>query len=161
MRRIASPISGAMETWRTLAEPRTRSAASIESVYGLLADRTMLSVVETAYGISSTLGQSDIDTQAAVLSKVVKLSDFKDATKVEKLVERYTAAYDANGSSNSTNVLLADTSNTVGSILNAANGVGTSVAAGSVLNLFNSTSSSQNGVSSTLLLSLAKLPKGG
>ncbi|WP_237477932.1 DUF1217 domain-containing protein [Lichenibacterium dinghuense] len=138
-----------------------RNASSITSIYGLLADSTMLSVVETAYGISSTLGESDIDTQAAVLSKVVNLPDFKDPTKVEKLVERYTAAYDANGSSNTTNVLLADTSNTVGSILNAANGVSTSYAPNSVLNLFNSTSSSQNGVSSSLLLSLAKLSKGG
>jgi hypothetical protein len=138
-----------------------RNASSVTSIYGLLADSTMLNVVETAYGISSTLGESDIDTQAAVLSKVVKLSDFQSSAKMESLVERYTAAYDAQNSSNVSNVLLADTSDTVGSILNTANGIGSSVAPGSVLNLFNSSSSTQNGVSSSLLLSLAKLPKGG
>ena len=138
-----------------------RNASSITSIYGLLADPTMLSVVETAYGISSTLGESDIDTQAAVLGKLVNVSDFQNSTKMESLVERYTAAYDANNASNVSNVLLADTTNTVGSILDAANGVSTTYAAGSVLNLFNSTSSGQVGVSSSLLLSLAKLPKGG
>ena len=138
-----------------------RNASSVGSIYGLLADSTMLSVVETAYGISSSLGQTDIDTQAAVLGKLVKLSDFKDPAKVEKLVERYTAAYDAGNASTVNNVLLLDTKDTVGSILNAANGTGGAVAPGSVLNLFDSSSSAQNGVSSSLLLSLAKLPKGG
>ena len=138
-----------------------RNASSITSIYGLLADPTLLSVVETAYGISSTLGESDIDTQAAVLGKLVNVSDFQNSTKMESLVERYTAAYDANNASSVSNVLLADTTNTVGSILDAANGVSTTYAAGSVLNLFNSTSSGQVGVSSNLLLSLAKLPKGG
>ncbi len=90
----------------------------------------MLSVVETAYGISSTLGQSDIDTQAAVLAKVVKIADLQDATKVAKLVERYTAQYDVANSSDGTNVLLADTSDAGASILDAANGVGGTVAAG-------------------------------
>ena len=139
----------------------SRHASSITSVYGLLADSTMLSVVETAYGISSTLGQSDIDTQAALLTKVVPIADLQDATKVAKIVTRYTAQYDASASSTASNVLLADTSDPTTSILNAANGASTTYAAGSVLNLFDSSSSSQIGVSSSLLLSLAKLNKGG
>ena len=139
----------------------SRHASSITSVYGLLADPTMLSVVETAYGISSTLGQSDIDTQAALLTKVVPIADLQDSSKVSKLISRYTAQYDANNASNVANVLLADTSDSTASILDAANGVGSSIAADSVLNLFQSSSSSQNGISSDLLLSLAKLTKGG
>ena len=138
----------------------SRHASSITSVYGLLADSTMLSVVETAYGISSTLGQSDIDTQAAVLTRVVPIADLQDATKVAKIISRYTAQYDVSTSSSSTNVLLADTSDPTTSILAAANGTGGTVAADSVLNLFGS-AASQSGVSSSLLLSLAKLPKGG
>lgn len=138
----------------------SRHASSITSVYGLLADPTMLSVVETAYGISSTLGQSDIDTQAALLTKVVPIADLQDQTKVAKIITRYTAQYDVSTSSTATNVLLADTSDATTSILDAANGIGGTVAADSVLNLFDSTSA-QSGVSSSLLLSLAKLPKGG
>ncbi len=139
----------------------SRHASSITSVYGLLADSKMLSVVETAYGISSTLGQSNIDTQAALLSKVVPIADLQNSAKVAKIVARYTAQYDVANATNVSNVLLADTSNSTTSILNAANGIGTGVAADSVLNLFNSSSDTQNGVSSDLLLSLAKLTKGG
>ena len=137
-----------------------RNASSITSIYGLLADPTLLSVVETAYGISSTLGESDIDTQAAVLGKLVNVSDFQNSTKMEALVERYTAAYDARDTSVASNVLLADTSDSETSILNASNGISGTVAADSVLNLFNPSSSS-NGISSSTLLSLAKLYKGG
>ena len=137
-----------------------RNAASVTSVYGLLADPKLLSVVETAYNISSTLGQSDIDTQAAVLSKQVNIKDLQDSTKVEKLVERYTSQYDANNASQVTSVLLVDPTKSSTSILNTINGTGT-VAADSVLNLFDSSSTSQNGISSNLLLSLAKLPHGG
>ena len=139
----------------------SRHASSITSIYGLLADSTMLSVVETAYGISTTLGQSDIDTQAAVLTKVVPIADLQDETKVAKIVSRYTAQYDVSTSSAATNVLLADTSDATTSILDAANGVGGTVAADSVLNLFGSSASTDTGVSSSLLLSIAKLPKGG
>ena len=139
----------------------SRHASSITSVYGLLADSTMLSVVETAYGISSTLGESDIDTQAALLTKVVPIADLQNPAKVAKIITRYTAQYDVAASSVGSNVLLADTSDPTTSILDAANGVGSSYAPDSVLNLFDSSSSSQSGVSSSLLLSLAKLHKGG
>ncbi len=139
----------------------TRHASSITSVYGLLADPTMLSVVETAYGISPTLGQSDIDTQAALLTKVVPIADLQDPAKVSKIVSRYTAQYDVASADSATNVLLADTSDATSSILDAANGIAGAVPADSVLNLFDSTSSTQSGVSSSLLLSIAKLSKGG
>lgn len=139
----------------------SRHASSITSVYGLLADSTMLSVVETAYGISTTLGQTGIDTQAALLSKVVPIADLQNSSKVAKIISRYTAQYDANNAANVTNVLLADTSDSTTSILDASNGIGSTIPADSILNLFNSSSSSQNGVSSDLLLSLAKLHKGG
>ena len=138
-----------------------RNASSITSIYGLLGDATMLSVVETAYGISSTLSESDIDTQAAVLGSALNISDLQDPTKVEKLVERYTAQYDVSNSSSVSNVLLLDTSNAnaANGLLNTANGSSTP-AADSVLNLFSS-STTTNGVSSSLLLSLAKLQHGG
>ena len=139
----------------------SRHASSITSVYGLLADSTMLNVVETAYGISTTLGESDIDTQAALLTKVVPIADLQNTTKVGTLLTRYTAQYDVSSTPSATNVLLADTSDSTSSILDAANGIGSSVPADSVLNLFNTSSDTQNGVSSDLLLSLAKLQKGG
>ncbi len=139
-----------------------RNAPSITSGYGILADGKLLTVVQTAFGISPTSGQGNIDAQAALLSKVVRIKDLQDPAKVEKLVERFTSQYDVANSSNASNVLLLDTSpSSVGtSLLDTANGVTSSVPAGSVLNLFSSGSTS-NGVSSDLLLSLAKLSLGG
>ena len=137
-----------------------RNASSITSIYGLLADSTMLSVVETAYGISSTLSEDDVDTQEELLSKVIKVSDFQNSTKMEALVERYTAAYDNSDTSSAADVLLADTSDSETSILDASNGISSTIPADSILNLFTS-SSSGGGVSSSTLLSLAKLHKGG
>ena len=139
----------------------TRNAASIKTIYGLLADPTMLGVVETAYGISTTLGQSDIDTQASLLGKVVEIGDLQDPAKVAKLVSRYTARYDAAGAAATSDVLLLDASDPSTSLLDAADGVGGPVEAGSVLNLFDSGSSTQGGISSDLLLSLSKLRHGG
>ena len=139
----------------------SRHASSITSVYGLLADSTMLGVVETAYGISTTLGQSDIDTQAALLTKVVPIADLQDTAKVAKIITRYTAQYDVSDSAGASDVLLADTSDSTSSILDAADGIDPAIPADSVLNLFASGASAEGGVSSALLLSLAKLPKGG
>ncbi len=137
-----------------------RNASSITSIYGLLADSTMLSVVETAYGISSTLSEDDVDTQEELLSKVITVSDFQNSTKMEALVERYTAAYDNSDTSSTADVILADTSDSGTSILDAANGISGTIPADSVLNLFGS-SSSDDGISSSTLLSLAKTYKGG
>ena len=157
----AKYVEQTLEDNQAKTNPGVSNALYFTSVYGLLADSTMLSVVETAYGISTTLGQSDIDTQAAVLTKVVPIADLQDGAKVAKIVSRYTAQYDVSTSSAATNVLLADTSDATTSILDAANGVGGTVAADSVLNLFGSGASTDTGVSSSLLLSIAKLPKGG
>ena len=139
-----------------------RNASSITSGYSILADAKLLSVVQTAFGLSAASSQGDIDAQAALLSKVVRIGDLQDPAKVERLVERFTSQYDVSNSSNVSNVLLLDTSQSSAgtSLLDTANGVSGSVPAGSVLNLFSSGSTS-NGVSSDLLLSLAKLSLGG
>lgn len=138
-----------------------RNASSITSAYGLLGDSKMLTVVQTAFGISPTTGETDIDTQAAYLDKVLNIKDLQDPAKVEKLIERFTSQYDASSSSNVTNVLLLDSSSNglSADVLDSINGVAPA-ASDSILSLFNSSSTS-SGVSSDLLLSLAKLQMGG
>ena len=138
-----------------------RNASSITSAYGLLGDSKMLTVVQTAFGISLTTGETDIDTQAAYLDKVLNVKNLQDPAKVEKLIERFTSQYDASSSSNLTNVLLLDsTSNGLSAdVLDSINGVAPAPS-DSILSLFNSSSTS-SGVSSDLLLSLAKLQMGG
>ncbi len=96
-----------------------RSASSITSAYGLLADPAILKVVQTIYGISPYSGNANIDTQAAYLNKVLNIKDLQDPAKVEKLTERFTAQWDSSGNNTAAssfpdNALLASASPTTG-----------------------------------------------
>lgn len=81
----------------------TRNAASITNVYGLLADKNMLKVVQTAYGLPAS-ATADIDGQAATLSKLIKVSDLQDPAKVQKIAQRFTAMWDLGGNNTSSDV---------------------------------------------------------
>jgi len=74
------------------------NAPSVTSVYQILADKNLLSVVQTALGISPMTGLEPIDTQAQMLTSKLKLSDFQDPTKLQQFIERYCAEYDSNNS---------------------------------------------------------------
>ena len=111
-----------------------RNASSITSAYGVLADSAMLKVVQTIFGISPSSGQSNIDSQANYLGKVLNIKDLQDPAKVQKLVERFTAQWDASG--------------------NNANSA-------SAPNALLTTDSSGVGLSSDLLMSIAGLKLGG
>ena len=112
----------------------TRNAASITNIYGLLADKNMLKVVQTAFGLPAS-ATADIDAQATTLGKLVKVSDLQDLAKVQKIAERFTAMWDLGGN-------------------NTASG------AADVTQVF-AASSSSAGFSSDLLLSLQGLKLGG
>ena len=94
-----------------------RHASSVTSPYGILADSAMLKVVQTIYGIPAAAGVQDIDVQAAYLSKIMNIKDLQDPAKVQTLVTRFTAQWDAAGnntSSSGANALLASDSSTYG-----------------------------------------------
>lgn len=74
-------------------------ASSIKSVYNILSDRSLLTVVQTALGISPLTALEPVDTQAKTLISRLSLSDFQDPAKVQKFVERFAANYDANNNS--------------------------------------------------------------
>lgn len=112
----------------------TRNASSITNVYGLLADPSMLKVVENAFGLPSGAA-ANVDSLAATLSKSLSMSDLQDPAKVQKIAERFTAMWDLNGNNTSSNV-------------------------SSIAQIFAS-SSTQTGVSADLLLSLQGLKLGG
>ena len=71
-----------------------RKAPAITSVYGLLADKKLLKVVQTALDISPMTAVMPIDRQAAMLSKKIKVADFQDATKLQSFIARFAAQYD-------------------------------------------------------------------
>ena len=77
-----------------------RNASSITNAYGLLADKNLLQVVQTAFGLPVS-ASTNIDAEAATLSKLVKISDLQDPAKVQKIAERFTANWDANGNNTS------------------------------------------------------------
>ncbi|MBG0809674.1 DUF1217 domain-containing protein [Methylosinus sp. H3A] len=83
-------------------------APSLTSVYGILADSNILTVVQTALGISSSTSSQSVDTQYRLLSSKVKLDDFKDPTKLQQFIARFAAQYDYNngGDANSQSSLL-------------------------------------------------------
>jgi hypothetical protein len=81
----------------------TRMASSITSPMQILADKALTQVVQTALGLDPTVSNANIDSQAAMLSKLIKISDFQDPAKVTRFAERFAAMWDAdpnNGGAN-------------------------------------------------------------
>jgi hypothetical protein len=115
-----------------------RKASSVTNVYGILGDAALLKVVQTAFGISSQTGGEDIDTQATTISNELNIKDLQDPTKVQALVERFTAMWDASGNGSS------------------SNGAGSDA-----VSLLSGAGTTSPGFSTNLMLSIAQLPAGG
>jgi hypothetical protein len=112
-----------------------REASSVTNIYGLLADSALLKVVQTTFGIPASSGVENIDTQAAYLKKFINVADLQDPAKVQKLLTRFTAMWDASGQNTSASTTSA--------------------------NALLVSDSSSFGLSSDLLLSIANLKLGG
>jgi hypothetical protein len=74
-------------------------ASGIKSVYNILADKNLLTVVQTTLGISPYMSMMDVDRQASMLSAKVKVADFQDPVKLQKFIQKFAAIYDVNNSS--------------------------------------------------------------
>jgi len=72
-----------------------RTASSVTSAYGLLADSALWKVVQTVYGLPESLGSMDTDTQKKVVESKIDIEDLQDPEKVERLLARFTAIWDA------------------------------------------------------------------
>lgn len=71
-----------------------RKAPEITSVYGILGDRALLSVVQTALGISPATSAADIDRQAEMISERIDIDDFKDPAKLQKFIDRFISLWE-------------------------------------------------------------------
>lgn len=69
-------------------------APQATSIYGVLADRKLLKVVQTALGISPRTSSQPIDTQARLLKAKLDVADFKDPKKLSAFIARFSAMYD-------------------------------------------------------------------
>lgn len=83
-----------------------RNAANVKSAYGILADKAILQVYQTAFDISPATSAQDIEVQASTVKKKLNIADLQDPAKVDKIIQKFTAKWDiANASANADPVL--------------------------------------------------------
>lgn len=99
-----------------------QKASSVTSVYGILADKNLLTVVQTALGISPLTRAEPVDTQYRLLSQKLNVKDFQDPKKLDAFISRFAAMYDAN-SNDSTNSSYTGSSASNAILLGASDGV--------------------------------------
>lgn len=84
-----------------------RKAPNIKNAYSILADATLLKVVQTALGIPASMSASNIDSQAAMISQKLDVADLQEPAKLGRFLERFAASYDAaNSQVSAPNILL-------------------------------------------------------
>lgn len=135
-----------------------RVAPTVTSEYGILADKNLLEVVETIFGLPSSFSMENIDVQAKTLSDLMPLSDLTDPAKLQQLTERFTAEYDATyGNSTSSSLTVAGSSSSSSSPSAAVTILSGVISANSA----NSSSSGSSLFSESLLQSLQSFHLGG
>ncbi|MDI3559828.1 DUF1217 domain-containing protein [Bradyrhizobium sp. Arg816] len=112
---------------------RKAGAGEITSAYDILADKALSEVFRTAFDLPDSMASMQIDQQAKVVDKFMKIKDLSDPAKVEKLLSRFSAMYDVRNSQ--------------------------SIDQGQspLLNLFQGSSSGLSGISQSTFLAIAKL----
>jgi hypothetical protein len=88
--------AGAQSEGVRLALYFRRKAPTIASAYSILADKALLEVVRTALKLPASTSQIDIDKQAQIISKRLKIEDLKDPKKLDKFLAQFAALYDIN-----------------------------------------------------------------
>ena len=98
-------------------------APNVTDMYSVLGDKNLLTVVQTALGISSSTSAEPVDRQYKLRSTQLYVADFKDPKKLQAFISRFSAMYDAtnsssaSGSGSGNNPVLLDAAN------NASGGV--------------------------------------
>lgn len=94
LRQTLEENAGADDTGVRLALYFERTAATITSMYEVLADDALATVVRTALGLPVEFAMSDIDRQAEFLKERVDLAEFKSPAKLSRFIERFTALWE-------------------------------------------------------------------
>lgn len=71
-----------------------RQAPKLKTAMDILADEALSQVIMTAFRWPSEIAASDIDKQAALIDKTLKVTDLQDPEKLGKFLERFTAMWD-------------------------------------------------------------------
>ena len=76
-----------------------RKASSVASTMGLLADKRLLTFMQTTFNIPKEASKASIDLQVRNLEKHINIKDLQDPKKVDKLIMRFSAMWDMNNTS--------------------------------------------------------------
>jgi len=71
-----------------------RKAPSVSSAYGLLADKALLQVTQTALGLSAATSAMDIDKQAEMIGKRLDIADLQDPDKLATFLKRFASLWE-------------------------------------------------------------------
>ena len=120
-----------------------RMAPSITSMFQILGDKSLLSVVKTSLGLPDGFSKLDIDAQARLIGDKIKRTDLTDPKKLDAFVQRFAVRYDlaqakATPPSTPFDFLASGTETTSSSLLETLHAKRTTTDASSVLNLFGS-----------------------
>jgi len=72
-----------------------REAPKAKSAYSLLADAALWKVVRTVYGFPPGMASAAIEKQAAAVTQRLDLTTLHDPAKLNRLIQRFTARWDA------------------------------------------------------------------
>ena len=72
-----------------------REAPRVTSAYGLLADQALWQVVKTVFGFPDGMAAEDIEKQAAAVEHRLDIGSLQDPEALDRLLTRFTAAWDA------------------------------------------------------------------
>ncbi len=157
---------GSQDVGTQLALYFQRVAPSVTSEYGILADKNLLEVAQTIFGLPAGTSASGIDAQAQELSRLMPLSDLQNTKSLQRLVTRFTSMYDLDygPASGSTSSLTVTTGNSNSSVSAASSILGGIVSANgetlaSALNAF--TGASTPMFSTAMMSSLLRFRLGG
>ena len=73
-----------------------RKAPDIKSAYSILADRKLLTVVQTALGLDPSSSNMPIEKQADLIASKIDISKLSDSKELEKFLTRFGSLYDLN-----------------------------------------------------------------
>lgn len=102
VRQVLEETSGQDNEGVRLALYFERKAPTLSSPFGILADRALLKVVQTALQLPAQMSSLDIDKQAAQLSERFDVADFKDPAKLAAFIERFASLYELERSDSTT-----------------------------------------------------------
>ncbi len=98
VRQVLEEQAGAQNEGVRLALYFERKAPEVTNAYGLLADPALTQVVQTLLSLPRSTSALDIDKQADLIGRRLKVEDFRDPDKLTRLVNRFVNLWDVQNS---------------------------------------------------------------